>query len=97
MATYLTLTEARLAYLENAGYAESGSAVYARRFITACRSLLVLQPVRSMAASHQIEFSPRLIREELESAQQWLATHGGGPGSPGRGAAKYFDMSGLRD
>lgn len=97
MATYSTLPDARAAYLANADYAEVGSAVKARAFIVACRALLILQPMRSMATSHQVEFNPSLIERELKEAKTWLALNGTNANTGGMGRAKYLDLSGMRD
>lgn len=97
MATYSTLADARQAYLDNADYADVASPSKARAFITACRSLLILQPARSMASSHQVEYQPSLIAQQLQEARDWLAINDPTGGGNGAGHKRYFDISGLRD
>lgn len=97
MATYSTLADARQAYLDNADYADVGSSAKARAFIVACRSLLILQPSRSMATSHQVEFMPQLISAQLQEAKDWLAINDPAAAGKGGGHKRYFDISGMRD
>lgn len=61
-------------YLSNLSYDVEGSTAKAGRFIAACRALLVMHPGNWSHAQNTIQFDPRLWKEQLDSALQWLAS-----------------------
>lgn len=68
-----TLAEARAAYLDNADYETALDAAKARRFLTACRQLLILLPSASaQGQAGSAEFDILRIREEMDDARRWL-------------------------
>lgn len=70
-----TLAEIRAAYLDNGSYYEDADRTKARAFVTACRLLLLKLPKRSELSDSELELEPRIIQEEMQAAQQWLASH----------------------
>jgi len=70
-------TDARTAYLANADYAETSSAVKARAFVTACRKLIVLLPTESQGADSRTRMDEniRQFRAEIDEANAWLAVN----------------------
>lgn len=59
-------------YLECADYDVTADVGKCRRFIAACRRLLLLTPTRSASTGSETELDPALIRSQLEAAQVWL-------------------------
>lgn len=92
---YLTLADAKTAFLVNAGYANAGSASQARAFVEACAALLLLLPKRAKhgRAGSEVEMDPAMIRAQQVDAQRWIARGGGSVG----GAVRYADFSNFRD
>jgi hypothetical protein len=84
-----TLAQIEAYYLDNASYHESGDGDMCRRFITACRYLLLKMPKMQGTREGQLTLSPELIQTEKLHAENWLAANGGtvtGPGgTPGGG------------
>lgn len=92
-----TLTEVEAAYDDNAAYAESGSASMARAFCTACRILLRRVAKRTAHGGQwgfELEIDPRVVQQELQQAQAWLAS---APAASTDGGVKYTDFSNFRD
>jgi len=87
-----TLADIKAAYADNASYAEDGSTAKAKAFVTACRLLLIKIPKRTAKDNSELEMDTKLIREEMDSANQWLAANGG-TGGP---SVKYADTSNFR-
>jgi hypothetical protein len=86
-----TLTQIKNAYLDNASYAEDASVTKARAFITACRILLLRLPKRAAhGRGNEVEMDPRLIAEEMRSAQRWLV-------SSSDNAIKHLSLEEFRD
>lgn len=81
MATYSTLAEAQTAYLENADWAETASSTKAATFVSACRALLVLMPTQAAQGDVSTQFDLDAIREEMQSAQQYVNDTVAGSGS----------------
>lgn len=67
-----SVTDAQTEYLACAGYDAEASVALCRRFIVACRKLLLLTPTRSASTGSETELDPALVREQLEAAQVWL-------------------------
>jgi len=69
-------------YLENCGYDVEASATKCQAFIKACRALLVMHPANWSQTSTTIQYEPRLWKEQLDVALEWLranqADQGGG-------------------
>ncbi len=90
-----TLEEINAAYDDNSSYHEDGSTAKAAAFITACRFLLRRTAKRAVdgRSGREMEHETRLLREEIEAADRWLARQsgsGGTPGSGGTGQTRYF-------
>lgn len=71
-----TLAEIQAAYDDNASYAENGSAAEAAIFITACRMLIRRLPkhvAHGGRGAEEVDLQVDLIRDELKTAEQWLA------------------------
>lgn len=76
MASELTsassLDDVIASYTNNASYAEDDSITKAKRFITACRIMLIKRPSSMTKGSNQLNFNLQVIEEELRRAQIWL-------------------------
>ena len=72
-----TLGQVQAEYADTASYAEDGSTDKCRRFITACRILILKTPKKHGTRDSQNEYNPDLIREEMREAQAWLERVGG--------------------
>ena len=70
-----TLAQAKSQYLSNADYAEDLSVAKAKRFVTACRALLVHLPSSATKGANSAGFRVDLIAKEMEMAQAWLEKH----------------------
>lgn len=87
-----TLPEIRAEYLETASYEEDGDVSKARRFITACRALLVMLPASAMHQNlSQFSFSIEQITAELKAAQRYVAA-----ASTTSGAVRHADFTDFR-
>ena len=67
-----TLAQVQAEYVDTASYVEDGSASKCRRFITACRILLLKLPAESGTPQAHFRMNPELIAAELKKAEQWL-------------------------
>lgn len=85
-----TLAEIRAEYLGNVGYTTVAGAT---AFVSACRALLVMLPMRSMSGSKQAEFDVRLIEKQLASAERYVAAN---KSAANGGGNRAFDLSGSR-
>lgn len=72
-----TISQIRDEYADAGSYHEDGSTAKAKRFITACRLLLLRLPKTSGQGGSQVGMNPELIREELDRAQRFIAAQGG--------------------
>lgn len=82
-----TWAEILAAYDDNGSYEEDNDVSKARAFVTACRLMLRQFPKRTAHGGSgrdttEMEMDPRLIREELQQAQQWLSQNQNGSGPP---------------
>lgn len=59
-------------YLENCGYDLEGSVSKCQAFIKACRALLIMHPQNWSQTSTTIQFDPRLWKDQLDGAMNWL-------------------------
>ena len=84
-----TLDEINAAYDDNSSYHEDASTAKAAAFITACRFLLRRTAKRAVdgRSGRELEHETRLLREEMEAADRWLARQSG---SGGTGQTRYF-------
>lgn len=84
-----TLEEINAAYDDNASYAEDADTAKAAAFITACRFLLRRTAKRAVdgRSGRELEHETRLLREEMEAADRWLARQSG---SGGTGQTRYL-------
>lgn len=73
-------------YLDTASYGEDGDVAKARRFVTACRLLILKTPKRHGNQHGDTEYSPDLIAEQLKEARDWLERNGGAPAPTNTGA-----------
>ncbi|HEX8911075.1 MAG TPA: hypothetical protein VF796_01865 [Humisphaera sp.] len=80
-----TLAEIEAAYMDNASYAEDGSAAKARAFVTACRLLILKTPKMTGTREAQLTLSPELLAGQIDEANAWLASNGGGPAAAAAG------------
>ncbi len=90
-----TDAEVEAAYDDNASYAALGSAAMARAFCVACRILLrrvAKRTVHGGQRGFEVEVDPRMVQQELQQAQAWLAT-----ADAAGGGVKYTDLSDFRD
>lgn len=88
-----TIPELREAYLESAGYDVENNVAHARTFIATVRRLLLLVPKTGQtggAGGELFEFDTRLLSEQLQRAELWLAAKAGG-------GVKFFDLSDFRE
>ena len=91
-----TLQQIKDAYADNASYEEDASVAKAKIFITACRLLLVKLPKRAVhggRGGEEVELEPDLIRDELASAQKWLAVQ---PDTSGSGTVTHVSFENFR-
>ena len=72
-----TLAQIQAEYADTASYSEDGDVAKCRRFITACRLLILKTPKSYGTREAQTEYNPELIREELQEAKFWLERVGG--------------------
>jgi len=99
-----SIDEIIASYADNASYEEDGSVTKARAFVTACRLLLLKLPKSASVGGgdrgggHEMELEPRLIKEELAAAQQWVALNAStaSDGST-RHTTSYSDFTNFRD
>jgi len=84
----------KAAYADNAGYDEDDSPTMAKRFITACRLLLLYLPRSASKDSEQFELNPALIGEELKAAKRWLQQADDSDGASG--GYKSLDFGSFR-
>lgn len=70
-----TLAEVEAAYVDNASYAEDGSVVKAKAFITACRILLLKIPKSTGSRNGTAVYGPDLIQREMATAQAWVTAN----------------------
>lgn len=89
-------TDARTAYLANADYAETGSAVKAAAFVTACRKLIVLLPTATQEGESSSGFGGNLsqLRAEIDKAEGWLAANST---APSVGGVVHASFENFRD
>lgn len=80
------------AYDDAASYEEDGSRAKALAFTTAARILLRRRPASATFGSRTFTFDERLIREELQAAQDWLDRN---PATTA-GRVRYADLSEFR-
>ena len=71
-----TLAQVQAAYVDNASYAEDGSAAKAKAFLTACRVLLLKLPAEAGTREGTMRLNPELIQNEMAEARAWLAANG---------------------
>ncbi|MGA2032310.1 MAG: hypothetical protein ABSG68_08655 [Thermoguttaceae bacterium] len=72
-----SLDDIRAAYADNASYAEDHDTGKCRRFITACRLLLLDLPKRAShggTSAEEVELDLEVLRGEIQHAQSWLAS-----------------------
>jgi hypothetical protein len=87
-----TNAEVWAAYDDNASYEEEGSRIKALAFITACRIILRRRPASTGRGEQTVSFES--IRQEMESARQWLAAH---PDESGRPETRFASFEHFRD
>lgn len=81
-----TFAELRAEYEDTASYDVAADTDLCRRFIVACRLLLVRLQSRSKHGDAEVEMDPELISSQLDDAKAWLAGNdstastGGTPG-----------------
>lgn len=77
MPTYVdsasTFAELRAEYEDTASYDVASDADLCRRFIVACRLLLVRLQSKSKHGDAEVEMDPTLIQGQLEEAKAWLS------------------------
>lgn len=69
--------EIKAAYANNASYVEDGSPAKARKFITACRMLIMRLPKRVSVGGGQgeeVELEVRTLQDQIGDAQRFLTT-----------------------
>lgn len=69
--------------MDNAGYAETGTASQARAFVTSCRFLILKTPKSMGVGSENMMLNPELIQKQQEAAEAWLASHSSDEGDAG--------------
>jgi len=67
-----TYAEIQAEYLDTAGYDATGDVALARRFITACRYLILLSPQRSEHGDERIEFDRDRIKDQEAAAKAFV-------------------------
>lgn len=87
-----TLADIKDEYLDNLDYESSSSPTKAEAFINACRALLLKLPAQSAMGSGSTQFSPNLIREELNAARAWLSVNQ----SSRNAGVKHLSFEGFR-
>ena len=66
----------REAYLDNSGYDVNDSLEECKRYIRACRNLLMLLPKRAAKDTEEFELNPASIQDELKEAVAWRQRYG---------------------
>lgn len=66
-----TLAQIKAAYADNASYAEDASIAKAKKFVTACRLLLLRLPKRATQDSSEYEMDVKIIQQEMQAAQAY--------------------------
>jgi hypothetical protein len=82
-----TLNELRTAYVDNAGYAQSGSVAAAQEFAAACRWLLLRVPEESGNRDGDVKMNTKVIEDDLKRVEAWLAANAPAP-EPAAGTAR---------
>ena len=82
------------AYDDNASYEEAASRPKALAFITACRIILRRRPASTGRGEQTVSFES--IRQEMESARQWLAAHPDDTGRPEKRSQGYRTSADCR-
>ena len=73
-----TIEEMKAAWLDNASYEEEGSVEKAKKFITACRCLILKTPAKMAQGGSNatdIEMEVRLYSEQIDDARKFLAAN----------------------
>lgn len=69
-------------YGDTASYSLTGDVALARRFVVACRLILMRVPQRTSKGDNEIELpDARLVREEKDQAEQFIAQSSTAAGS----------------
>src|SRR5687767_9470326 len=71
-----TIAQVQASYVDNASYAEDGSAAKAKTFLTACRVLLLKLRAQAGTREGTMRLNPELIQREMGEAREWLAANG---------------------
>lgn len=73
-----SIAEVLAAYADNASYEEDGSVAKAKAFVTACR-IMLSWPKRERlgtgGSASEYEIDPIQLRQEIKSAQQYIAAN----------------------
>lgn len=84
------------AIADNASYVEDASSAKCKAFITAIRLFLHRWAFqKSREGMSEIWYDPKVMRDDLAIAEQWLATNGSTSGQAG--GVKFYSVSGFRD
>lgn len=68
-----TLSDIKAEYADTCSYEEQGSTSLAKRFVTACRLLLLKLPKSGGHNGATVDMSTDLIHQQLQDAQQYVA------------------------
>ncbi len=72
-----SIQEIHAEYADTASYAEDGDADKCKRFMTACRLLILKTPKRTGSrATSETEYTPELFMQQLQEAKTWLEQSG---------------------
>lgn len=75
LSSFSTFAEIEAEYMDTASYHETDDASLARRFVTACRFLLLKLPKALSSEPGAVNHNPELIRDELKSAKEFIDVH----------------------
>ena len=92
-----TSTDAEVfaAYDDNASYAEDGSQVKAKAFVTACLILMRRRPnFAGMVGGQQVTFDS--LRDDMLRAEAWLDAHPASSDLSSQPRERYFSMENFR-
>lgn len=75
VTSYSTFDELKAEYKDTSSYDVASDVDLCKRFIVACRLLLVDLQSRAKHGNAEVEMDPSLIAAQLEEAKSWLAAN----------------------
>ena len=76
-----TLSQVQAEYADCASYDLDRSVDKAKRFVVACRILLLKLPAETGTREVHTRLSPERIQQELDEAREWIKANAAGPTS----------------